>query len=137
MPDTLLAIFVDRFVRRLHVTLHAKAPVFDPERIGPGGGMILLTLSEIGAVSMSELANRLVRDKSQLTRAVQSLERKGFLTRSTLKDDQRVSVVALTPKGVTMVTTLEGVLAQTIDEVLAPLTQDDKQQLRDLLGRVV
>ncbi|MEO1058707.1 MAG: hypothetical protein AAFY28_17520, partial [Actinomycetota bacterium] len=34
----------DRFMRRLHGGLHARAPEFDTERVGPGGGMILMTL---------------------------------------------------------------------------------------------
>ena len=136
MTDIELALLVDRFMRRIHGAVHRKAPHFDTERVGPGGGMILLTLADLGPAQMQELARRLARDKSQMTRAVRVLEEKGLISRTTSQQDARASVVTLTQKGHQTVDTLRAVLAETIDEILGPIGDDKKQQLQDLLHGV-
>ena len=137
MPDTNLAILLDRFVRKMHASLHAKSPEFDTERIGPGGSIILLTLDELGEVSMNALTQALMRDKSQMTRAVGPLERKGMLQRSQSEHDARVTIISLTEKGQGMVKTLQSVIAETADDVLSPLSTSDKDAFRSLLERAL
>ena len=136
MTDIELALLVDRFMRRIHAGVHRKAPQFDTERVGPGGGMILLTLADLGPAQMQELARRLARDKSQMTRAVRALEQKGLISRTASPEDGRASVVTLTQKGRRTVDTLRAVLAETIDEILGPIGDDKKQQLQELLRGV-
>ena len=82
MTDIALATHLDRFVRRLHIQLSERAKTFDQDSVGPGGAILLLTLSEMGTSPLSAIAARLMRDKSQLTREVASLERKGMVTRA-------------------------------------------------------
>lgn len=137
MPDTNLAVLLDRFVRKMHTTLHVKAPEFDTEKIGPGGAMILLTLDELGEISMNALTQALMRDKSQMTRAVGPLERKGMIKRVQSLRDARVTIISLTDKGQEMVASLQRVLAETADHVLSPLTEEDKNTLQSLLARAL
>ncbi|MEM1130330.1 MAG: MarR family transcriptional regulator [Pseudomonadota bacterium] len=133
MPDTNLAILLDRLVRRLHVELRRKAPEFDTMRVGPGGSMLLLTLEETGEISMHELAERLVRDKSQMTRSVRSLETKGLVLRQPSQRDSRVTLISLSEAGLDFVGTLQEVLAQTLDETLVALTPEAKRDLQTIL----
>ncbi|MEL7098619.1 MAG: MarR family transcriptional regulator [Pseudomonadota bacterium] len=128
---------MDRFVRRLHLSLQAKASSFDTYGVGPGGGMILMVIDEAGPLTMQALAGEMVRDKSQMTRMVAPLERKGLLSREQGADDARQSIVALTPEGRDFVDALKGVVAQTIDEVLAPIPPKDRDQLTALLARAL
>jgi len=79
MSDTELALLIDRFMRRIHGALQTKSSGFDRNNIGPGGGIILLTLSDMGCTGLSELTSRVARDKSQMTRSIRSLEAKGLL----------------------------------------------------------
>lgn len=132
-----LAFHLDRFVRHLHVTLHTKAKDFDPDRVGPGGAMILLSLSDMGTAGLNELTRRLARDKSQMTRAIQMLEGKGMVTRQQSPDDARVSLVALTEKGQALVDTHHRVLAETLDELLSPISPEDRAVLEALLKQAV
>ena len=99
MPDIDIARLVDRFMRRIHASLNAKASEFDRHRIGPNGGIILLTLAEIEPARIQELVRRMSRDKSQMTRGVQALESKGLIERRAFPDDARVCLLALTPEG--------------------------------------
>ena len=135
MTDTRLAIHLDRLLRRIHVALHRKAPQFDTERIGPGGAMVLLTLDELGPAPIHALTQRLVRDKSQMTRSLQSLERKGLVARAQSAEDSRVNVISLTEAGKSVVAVHQVALAETIDAALHELDGAEKAALADLLAR--
>ena len=128
---------MDRFVRRIHLSLRQKAPGFDTEKIGPGGAFLLLTLDELGAVPMHALTRTLLRDKSQMTREVRSLERKGLVAREQSQTDSRVSIVSLTDKGDRIVQVHQRVIAETIDEMLAPLDAAGQDELSALLRRAL
>ncbi len=133
MADTELALLIDRFMRRIHTSLQAKAAEFDTENVGPAGGMLLLTLAEMGQPELHALTERFARDKSQMTRVVRTLEAKGLLARRPSPRDQRASVVYLTERGKAVVARLEAALAETIGELVAPLPQADVQKLKALM----
>ena len=137
MSDTELAILVDRFMRQIHMSLQAKASGFDTENVGPGGGMVLLTLADMGPSEMHELTRRVARDKSQMTRLMKSLETKGLLERTTSKADARVSIVSLTPFGNEVVDTLRRAVAEAIGQVLSPITEQEKEQLKELMRKAL
>ena len=137
MSDTELAILVDRFMRQIHMSLQAKAAGFDTENVGPGGGMVLLTLADMGPSEMQELTRRGARDKSQMTRLMKSLETKGLLERTTSKADARVSIVSLTPFGNEVVDTLRRAVAEAIGQVLSPITEQEKEQLKHLMRKAL
>lgn len=137
MPDTDLALLIDRLMRRIHVTLHAKAPEFDTERVGPAGGMVLLTLAEHDGAPLSELTRLVGRDKSQMTRMMAGLERKGLITRAVCEADARVTRVALTQAGRQTVTGLQAAVTQAVDQVLAPLPTGDRAALQAIMTRAL
>lgn len=136
MPEASLPTLLDRFVRRMHVSLRDKAPDFDSEKVGPIGGMILLTMAELGRVPMQELTARFGRDKSQMTRAMQSLERKGLVERAKSKEDMRVTLVGLTPRGEAFVAVLRNVIEESINEILEPISDQEREVLTSILSRV-
>lgn len=137
MTNTQLALLMDRFTRRMHSALHAKAPRFDIDKIGPLGGMVLMALADSGPVSMIALTQNVARDKSQMTRIVRSLEGKGLIARKTSPSDARVSIVSLTDRGEVTVARLRSVLAETLNELLAPVTHAEKQTLAALFSRAL
>lgn len=59
----------------------------------------LMVLWEKGSVSVKELGERLYLDSGTLTPLLKNLEKKGYVTRSRSKEDERVLVVQLTQKG--------------------------------------
>ena len=133
MSNITLATHLDRFVRRLHIQLSERAKSFDQDRVGPGGAILLLTLSEIGTSPLGAIAARLVRDKSQLTREVASLERKGMVTRAPCPNDARSQLLSLTAKGEGLVRVHKTAVAEILDEMLGHLSADDKATLTRLL----
>lgn len=136
MADTDLALSVDRFMRRIHSALQARAAEFDTENVGPAGGMLLLTLAEMGQPEIRELTARFARDKSQMTRVIGMLETKGLVARRPSQRDQRASVVSLTPKGHAVVADLSRALAETIGALVAPLSAEEQETLKALMARI-
>lgn len=134
MDDTDLALLLDRFMRHLHFGLQAKAADFDTAKVGPGGGIILLTLNDMGQTSLHALTQQVARDKSQMTRAIRALEDKGLVTRTASPRDARVTLVALTAAGAEVVRGLQEAVAGTISGLLAPLPEGDRTALRRLLA---
>ena len=59
----------------------------------------LQALARGGTMSLGSLAKELLLDKSTASRVVETLERKGYVVRSTHPDDARALEIALTPRG--------------------------------------
>ena len=137
MQNIELALLIDRFMRKIHFGLQSKAHVFDKERIGPGGGVVLLTLADMGCPGLNELTRRVSRDKSQMTRTIRSLETKGLVARVPSPADARVSLVHLTGEGERVVEELRQAVAETIGEILAPISKQEEEVLRRLLERAL
>ena len=131
-----VAYLVDRFMRRISANLHDKALAVDTDRVGPFGGMILLTLSDIQPAPISLLVAQMGRDKSQMTRAISSLEKKGMIERRTCEEDARVSVLELTSKGTSFVGDIKSILSIVIDEILTPLSTKERQSLIEALRKI-
>lgn len=137
MQNTDLALLIDRFMRRIHFGLQSKADEFDTEKVGPGGGIVLLTLAEMGRPSLQELTRRVARDKSQMTRTVRSLEAKGLLERQPSTQDARVTLISLTPEGEAFVKVLQNAVAETISDILAPISDAEEAALKSLMERAL
>lgn len=136
MPDVEIARLTDRLMRRIHASLNAKAATFDRHRIGPAGGIVLLTLADHEPARIQDLVRLMARDKSQMTRSVQALESKGLIERRTSPDDGRVSLLALTPEGHSTLKALQHAMAEVLADILSPLQSEDRSKLKEILRRI-
>ena len=137
MQDTGLALLVDRFMRRIQFGLQERAPDFDRKAVGPGGGIVLMTLADSGCIALNDLTKRVARDKSQMTRVIRSLETKGLVSREASPEDGRVTLVSLTPEGDKVVEELMQTVADVIGDILEPISQSEVQTLKELLARAL
>lgn len=138
MEDTTtLALKIDGLMRRIHAELQPRAEEFDTHRVGPLGGMLLLTLGEREPASVQSLIDALGRDKSQISRLIQSLERKGLLLREKSETDGRVSLLRLTAIGRDQLERIEDVLTLIVDQLFSPLSEAERDLFSNLLGRVL
>lgn len=137
MPDRHeLAYLVDRFMRRMEAGVHARAQTFDAERVGPFGGMVLMAVADAEPVSIHALTLQLARDKAQMTRTIQRLEAKGFVAREASAEDGRVSILRLSAKGEALVMTIKANVAEVLDDLLDPLSPDERAAFQEMLKRV-
>lgn len=134
-PQFALALQIDRLMRRLNARVHAQAPLFDTEKIGPIGGMVLMTLSEVQPAPMQRIAELMGRDKAQLSRLFANLERRELVRRAINDADQRSSFLSLTPKGDVFVRRIKEVVSGALEEILEPLAETEKAELLRLLSQ--
>lgn len=137
MNSSDLAILVDRFMRRIHFGLQARASQFDTQSVGQSGGIILITLADLGECTLTDLTTKVARDKSQMTRAIRGLEDKGLVMRKSNPSDARATLVSLTPEGEGVVQEIMQAVGTVIDEILEPITGAEKDHLRMLLERAL
>ncbi|MEO0590625.1 MAG: MarR family transcriptional regulator [Pseudomonadota bacterium] len=131
-----LASQIDRLMRRMNAGVAARAPLFDPERIGPIGGMILLTIADLQPVPLQRVADAMARDKAQLSRVISHLERRGLIERAPCEDDKRSLLLSLTQEGDGFVETIKRTLTEVLGAILEPLDAQEQAQLMALLVKI-
>ncbi len=96
-------------------------------------------LQKVGAspVSMSELSKAMCCHKSNVTQVVGGLLKKGFLQRSFLKTDRRVSELKLTPKGKTVAAKLHRILHERACSCMSIFTAVEKKEFAGLLKKYI
>ena len=131
-----LATQIDRLMRRMNAGVAARAPLFDPERIGPIGGMILLTIADLQPVPLQRVADTMARDKAQLSRMVSHLERRGLIARAPSEEDKRSVLFTLTHEGESFIDAIKHTLTEVLGAILEPLNESERAQLMALLVKV-
>lgn len=97
---------------------------------------LLLTLFEHEGSSQEELAARLFMDKTVVTREIQSLEARGFVTRCRDVEDRRRKRLYLTPLARKHQAFLEGVLHHWMDYLCEGMTDREAETVERLFPRL-
>lgn len=87
--------------------------------------------------TMSGLADRLRVNRSTATRAVDRLVTDGLVERFPSPDDGRVVLVRITPEGRRRHRAIDARRSQAMQHILSEFTRDEREQLADLLERLV
>jgi MarR family transcriptional regulator, organic hydroperoxide resistance regulator len=98
--------------------------------------MIALRMLGAGPRKMSELAQSLFCDNSNVTGIVDRLEDRGLVERRSATHDRRVKMLAVTERGADV----RARLAERLDEApepLARLSPEDQRTLRDIMRRAL
>jgi DNA-binding MarR family transcriptional regulator len=98
--------------------------------------MIALRMLGSGPRKMSELANALFCDNSNVTGIVDRLEERGLVSREAAKGDRRVKLLVLTKEGERMRVEITKRMAEPPPPI-ASLSEKDQRDLRDILKRAV
>ncbi|MEM9839075.1 MAG: MarR family transcriptional regulator [Pseudomonadota bacterium] len=128
-----LALHLDQLMRRMHRDLHPKASEVDAPKVGPLGGMVLMTIEENEPVSVQAVARLVARDKGQITRFLQTLERKGLVVRTPSATDGRVSLLQLTAEGRTLVAGFRGAVTDVVGGLLVDVEPEARAQLLEII----
>jgi MarR family transcriptional regulator, lower aerobic nicotinate degradation pathway regulator len=98
---------------------------------------LLAALDEVGAASQAALSRMTTIDRSDMVATINELADQGMVERTPDPADLRRNVVTITPAGRRQLRKLDRLLAKIQDEILAPLSTDERRQLIHLLTRVV
>jgi len=132
-----LAMNIDRLMRRVHSQLHPKAGEFDKHRVGPVGGMVLLSIAEEAPVDAQTVCALLGRDKSQISRLLKRFESEGLIERHQRQSDGRSSLLTLTDAGNLQVRMIQEALTSTIGDILGSLSIQEQETLSKILVKVL
>jgi DNA-binding MarR family transcriptional regulator len=98
---------------------------------------LLAALQEFGPASQARLGRRTGMDRSDVAAVLNDLAGRGLAERSPDPADGRRNVITITPAGTAHLQRLDGLLAYVQDELLAPLSPAEREQLISLLTRVL
>lgn len=104
-----------------------------PFDLAPAHFSALRILRETGGLRMGDLGDRLLVDKSKVTRIVDHLEARGWAIRSADPDDRRATHVALTAAGEAHLTQVNARREAELPDRLARLNADEQGALAGLL----
>jgi DNA-binding MarR family transcriptional regulator len=98
---------------------------------------LLATLDEFGPASQAALGRRSGIHFSDVVAAINELVDRELVDRAPDPTDRRRNIITITPAGRRHLRRLDKQLAKVQDELLAPLSTDERDQLTSLLARVL
>ena len=135
--EATLALKIDRLMWRFHADFHPHATRIDLDKVGPIGGMIMFIIAENTPTTAQAIATHVGRDKSQISRVVSLLVRKGLIEKSSNGDDARVSELCLTERGQLQVAAFNGALVEATQQTLGHLSPSEVEQFSELLSKIL
>ena len=97
---------------------------------------VMLLLEAHERLWQSQIAEALGLDRTTVTYLVDAMEKRGLAARQRDPADRRAHVIALTAAGTALLAELAPAVRAARDELLAPLSEPEQDQLRDLLIRL-
>ncbi|MGW1225242.1 MarR family winged helix-turn-helix transcriptional regulator [Streptomyces sp. NPDC001478] len=134
-PDGVLAEQLLRLTRRLQ---RIQSRQLEPIGITPAQARLLRTLAHYdGTPRMADLAQRLDVVPRAVTTLVDGLEASGRVRRAPDPDSRRAVRIELTDEGAATLRSLRNARRAAAEEILAPLTADQREVLGGLLTALV
>ena len=98
---------------------------------------VLSALRQFGPLSQADLGRTSGIDRSDIVECMTELEMRGFVARTPDTTDRRRNVVTITAAGTWHLKQLDTIVARVQDELLAPLEEQERRLLVDLLQRIL
>jgi len=123
-------------VRSSEAGMANVARLLRPFDLTPAGGLVLSALADHGPLSPSALSDRLIVTRATMTGLLDSLERRGHLSRVPNPNDRRSLLVEITPGGRKVADELRRVIHAAEAGWLEPLTPTERRTLVRLLHKL-
>lgn len=120
----------------LRKKMHAKI-----HKLGHDSTLEQLSVLEVilfsGPLTMSEIANMLVKENAVITRMVDIMERKGFVKRTAKQGDRRAYLVNITEAGNLEFKTLTPYLKEGLKEATSNLTKEEYKEGMRIIQKII
>lgn len=132
MPDSdaeKLETLLARVMRLVSAHLEAPVGALAGTALSATEGSMLLELLAAGEVTQQQIADRLMVDKSRVSRLCTALERKHLLTRERDESNRRNLLVRVTDSGEKVATRLRQAWRGSHDQMLSAMTPRERRAL--------
>ena len=124
-----------RFVSN-HVS-HAFARNLEKSGVSVAEWVVMREMFDEGRTSPSAVAGRIGMTRGAITKLVDRLLEKGYVTRREGRSDRRYQEIALTPAGRRLIPSLAALADQNDEEFFHPLSSKEREILLALLKKLV
>ncbi len=140
-PDAKRKLVLDQFAPYRIVALghHISgwlARAYRDENITIPEWRVLAAIGETERVAARDVVKKTPMDKMTVSRAVASLERKGFVNRAPDKNDRRVAMLSLSTEGRTVFERVAAVALSFEDELMSSLEPEEAAAFRLALEKL-
>jgi len=133
MLDESVGYLVNQTGRKLTALLLQH---FKPYDITPEQWTLLNRLGEQDGITQCDLAKRIDKDQTNVTRMLDQLERKGFVKRRMNEADRRSYLACITEEGKALVRKLAPIESEVLDLVTDGLSGEEVKLLKSILLRL-
>lgn len=99
--------------------------------------LILMILDKDASISQNELAQLIFKDKASITRMIELMVKKEYLSRDLHKEDRRKFTLEITKKGVATLDLIRPVITLNRATALDGFSLDEIALLEKMLGRII
>ena len=89
-----------------------------------------------GGLPTLEIASRMIERTPGITRMIDRLERKGWVTRERAADDRRQVLCCITTEGLSLLRSLDQPIDALDEQLLAPITKTEAKELIRILDKI-
>jgi len=107
-----------------------------PLGVSAAGGLVLGQLRDHGRMSPSEIGERLIVTRATVTGLIDSLERRGFVSRTANPDDRRSIFVEITNEGLVALRAVRTLVHRHEKHWMSVLSEDELRDYIALLHRI-
>lgn len=94
---------------------------------------VMLFINDNSSPNQTEINDHFLFNKSSISKIINSLERNGYVERSSDKEDIRQKNVSLTKKGDSMIVTLKDIIDGWDKDITSTLSEDELKSFKDTL----
>ena len=98
--------------------------------------ILSLVNQHLGKVSQDEIGQRMTIDRSNVGRAVKSLESREFVRRCRSEEDRRAFIIELTESGREQVTKIAEIKSQIVEAFFNDMTEDEASVIYGLIKKL-
>lgn len=106
------------------------------QQLTPTQFSVLEVLYSKGEMKISKLMDKILATSGNMTVVIKNMERNGFIYRNPCPYDKRASMVGLTEKGRELIANVLPEHVASVEEVLLPLSDSDKETLITILKKL-
>jgi DNA-binding MarR family transcriptional regulator len=137
MNDKYIVYFISKTKQKMIQFIEQKLEENGMDNLITSHGNILTALYESdGKLTMSEIANKIGKDKSTVTPLINKLSKIGYIKKVQNEDDKRVTYIILTDKGKALEPKFNTISSQVYETAYKNFTPEEKETFLKLLKKL-